>query len=383
MLMYFGAMGALFVTAVAFMIFAIWAIAHTNKFFGFIREGQGAMIMKGESLHGVVISQLGHTCERERGGRRRWEIKQGDLKHEGLILGPLEKNLGIYWFGLYPFRKRLEYPFRWDEWKEEVDEKTGKPIVTLWHREERTNFFYVQTFAYAIFLDGAETGKAKGGVNTGEEENVSVDVRITLFIRIIYPDIAIMHNENWFSVLKDTVLHHAREYVGSHGFKDLSSSANLPEKEKGNHEFSEYVMKLNEFAHIGEKSDSILNTVGVKIVGAMIKTVELAGASKNIAEATTAAYVAEQNAKSTRIAADAKAYEIEAAGTATANAFESRLKKVQAFGDIGIRVAELDALVKSGEKGNTIVFTDSKKSDEESERLLAGILVDKNGRKIK
>lgn len=387
MFTYWIAVGALFSIAVALVILGIWAIAHTNTFFCFIKEGQGVIIKRGESFHRIIISYHGHHCVvvEEKVGEgsnmkmvRRWKIipgKPGELEHPSGFLGFLEKRFGIYWIGVYPFFKVMTYQFRWNEW-EQKSEEGGGTIPSLKHREELTNFFYVQTFNYALFLSGAETGgKRDGKENVGG--NISINAQITLLLRIIYPQVAILQNEDWFEQLEAVVLDHARLYVGSRTFEQLHTSLHSTSGETKN-EFCEHIMSLNAHAPIGAETDSVIDAFGVEIVGAVIMSVELAGDSKKIAEATTAIYVAEQKAKATIVVAEAKAKEIELIGKAEANAFKSRLGEIRDFGTAGLRVAEFDAIVKSGLNGNTVVYTTNKAH----EQILTGLL-DSNGRRIK
>lgn len=392
MFMYWIAVGALFFIAVALVILGIWAIARTDTFFCFIKEGQGVIIKRGESFHRIIISYHGHHCvivEEEVGEKgntkkvRRWKIiprEQDELEHFSGFLGFLEKRFGIYWIGIYPFFKVMTYQFRWNEW-EQKSEGGGGTIPSLKHREELTNFFYVQTFNYALFLSGAETGgKRSGKENTGG--NISINAQITLLLRIIYPQVAILQNEDWFEQLEAVVLDHARLYVGSRTFEQLHTSTNSTTNEETRNEFCEHIMSLNLHAPIGADTDSIIDAFGVEIVGAVIMSVELAGDSKKIAEATTAIYVAEQKAKATIVAAEARAKEIVKIGDAEAHAMNARTKVVADFGDTGMFVERQRAIIEAGKAGNTIVFTNDSEHNEKN-KMLAGLLVDAKGRKIK
>lgn len=390
MFTYWIAMGALFFLTVFLVILGVWAIAHTNTFFCFIKEGQGVIIKRGESFHRIIISYHRHRCvvvdeEVGEGNNKkivhRWKIVPSKPDEQELLhgfLGFLEKRFGIYWVGVYPFFKVMAYQFRWNEW-EQKSEEGGGTIPSLKHREELTNFFYVQTFNYALFLSGAETGGRRDGKeNTGG--NISVNAQITLLLRIIYPQVAILQNEDWFEQLEAVVLDHARLYVGSRTFEQLHTSPHHTTNEETRNEFCEHIMSLNAHAPIGADTDSIIDAFGVEIVGAVIMSVELAGASKEIAKETTAIYVAEQKAKATIVAAEAKAKEIKMIGDAEAHAINARTQTVANFGAVGVYVERQRAVIESGKNGNTIVFTDDSEHDEKN-KMLAGFLVDAKGRK--
>ncbi len=273
------------------------------------------------------------------------------------------------------------YQFRWNEW-EQKSEGGGGTIPSLKHREELTNFFYVQTFNYALFLSGAETGgKRDGKENTGG--NISVNAQITLLLRIIYPQVAILQNEDWFEQLEAVVLDHARLYVGSRTFEQLHTSVHPISGGETKNEFCEHIMGLNAHAPIGADTDSIIDAFGVEIVGAVIMSVELAGDSKKIAEKTTAIYVAEQEAKAKITDAEATAKKIKLIGDAEAHAIKARSQAVADFGDVGIFVERQRAIIEAGRSGNTVVFTDDGEHNKDNNKLLASLLVDAKGRKVK
>lgn len=397
MLAYWLLMAVLFVGFNFLLFLGVWVIAKTDTFFGFIKEGQGAIIKRGESFDRVLISLHGHRCdvvpEKNRSGqtKTRWKIYEGVPEYSPGILGILEKRFGIYWFGFYPFVGRMMYKFRWNEW-EQLGGKDGSPLVTsIWHREEGTNFFYAQTFNYALILEGAETGgtKDKGGVESGG--NLSVDLKITLLLRIIYPQVAILQNENWFDQLGAVVLDHARLYVGSHTFDKLRSqedrttqgAGSEPVKgavaDRSKNEFCEYIMGLNRHAPIGETSDSIIDAFGVKIVGAQILSVELAGDDKKeLAGATTSAYVAQEKAIGMKKITDAEAYDIAEKGRAEAGAIEAKIEAIKKHGDVGRFVTRQDAVGKAGAGGNVIIFTSDREPGGLNEETFAGLILNKN-----
>lgn len=394
MFTYWVAMGALLIVIVFLITLGIWLLAKTNTFFCFVREGQGAIIKRGESFHRIIISYHGHRCvivEEEIGEGsnkkkvRRWKIEPGHAEHKNGVLGLLEKHFGVYWTGIYPFYQRMTYLFRWNEWRQGDEKERGDAMPRLWHREEVSNFFYVQTFNYALFLNGAETGGSRNGDSSGKGVvggNVTVNAQITLLLRIIYPQVAILQNEDWFEQLEAVVLDHARLYVGSRTFEQLHGLIRVEGGVESKNEFCEHIMKLNIRAPIGDGTDSIIDAFGVEIAGAVIMSIELSGDSKHIADATTAIYVAEQKAKEKVLLAEARAKEIKMIGDAEAGAIKVRTQAVVNFGDAGMFVERQRAIIEAGKSGNTIVFTNDSEHNEKN-KMLAGLLVDAKGRSIK
>jgi hypothetical protein len=94
-------------------------------------------------------------------------------------------------------------------------------------------------------------------------------------------------------------------------------------------------MSLNEWVPIGKNSDSVIDTFGVEIIGALITSVELAGESKLLAGETTKIYVAQQEAGAKKIIADAEAYTITATGDAKATALAAGISAMKAGATMG------------------------------------------------
>ncbi len=395
-------------------LLAIWAIAKTDTFFGFVQEGQGVTIMSGDSFHKMLISFKGHyltTRKASRSGKvpdERPDAKPGDMVdgkiffdrleiHEGMdpnpsknIFGFLERSFGIYWFGIAPFKQIRNAMFNWNEWTR-IDEKGNTIDHKLRHREALTKFFYVQTFNYAIELEGAETGSGKKNVvavagvgketevtkDDGEKHggNLSVDIKITLLLRIVYPQVALFENESWFEAGEAVVLDHARLYVGSRSYEDLRAQEDVDGKKSVN-EFCAYIMKLNDSAQIGAESDTFKSAFGVEIVGAQIFSVNLAGdKSGKLAEATTNLYVQQQEKLGKMELTKAAVYDITEKGNAEALAITARTRAILEFGDGGKFVARQDAIARAGEGGNTIVFTSDSEKGGLDEKALAGSIL--------
>lgn len=359
-------------------LLAIWEISKNKKGFLFtnMKEGTGTFIMDGGKAGRIILAMRGHSCElveekrpiRNKQGEvvgekvlRREKIIPYEPHHGPGILGWLERSYGIYWVGLPP-KSRMNKMFKWNEWKQEetkegvpVKDGSGKVLTRLHHREEETNFFFAQTFPYGVALDGAETGGTK---EEGKEEiggNLSVNVEIDLFLRIVYPRIAVFMNQDWFDQLGSIVLDHARLYVGKHPYEKLRSQSETPNGLPTHNEFSEYIMKLNEYASIGENYASVIDALGVQIIGAQIRTVSLSEESKSASEATMKVYVAEQDKLAEQLKGDGQAYVKRVNADAETYALQQKIGAIKAGGEDGRLVLNAQALVDVGQHGNTIV----------------------------
>lgn len=326
------------------IISAIWLTAFTGKFFTFVREGEGMAIIKGGVYHKSIIAfDKHHLKYKER--LQADEVVEGELYREG-FLGFLEKELGIYWVGFWPIFSIYEYEFRWKEWSSDED---GYKLES---RNPTTTFFFVKTFRYASFLQAAE---AKG--------NIPVDVKFSLFVRIIYPQIALFRAEDWFLQLDDYVLRRAKIYVGEREFNELRTEAGTDNE--GHAEFSLCMTELNKST--SGKNSGVIKRLGVEIISAQMVEVDVTGTEeekrKNLA-ATTERYRKEQEGAG-----------IIALGNARAKAIEAEGKAIEELGEIGKMLRRQQAIEKAGEGGNTVVFTsDNDSSTKLTPEKIAGLV---------
>lgn len=356
----------LLIGVLTFLFFLlIYKIAGTNKLFCFIKEGTGVFIMDGEKLNRVLLCYHGHKCVVNADGN--WEIMKGEPDRKYGFLGLLERKFGIYWVGIPPWSKVGAYKFRWNE----LNKKSNEEIPV--RREEMTNFFYAQTIPYFLELKGAETGGNMEGSQVGG--NVSVNIGIVILIEMVFPEIAVFKNKNWFDQLGSVVLDHARLYVGKGSYEDLRTqeSSTGEALEDGEHAFSKYVLLLNKYAPVGGPTDNVLTKFGVRIVGAQVTTVDLSGASKELAAATTAGYVAQKEAEAIKLKADGEAYAIREKGQAEADkvlqlkkaeaqGISERIEAIGKHGDLGKFVLKQDKQAEAGSAGSVIIYdnTDGK-----------------------
>lgn len=392
----------------ALLLLAIWAIAKTDTFFGFIKEGQGVAIMSGDSFDRMIISFKGHyvdwikrtrirkklnevtnKMEEQKENFLRLEILEGDDPNPtGGILGFLERNLGIYWFGIAPFKTLRNEPFNWNEWTR-LDQKGNTIPPELRHREEPTKFFYAQSFNYAVLLKGAETGGGKKVDNKDGGGNLTVDVEMTLQLRIIYPQVALFENESWFEAGEAEVLTTARRYVSLHSYEELRGQENTEDAD-----FSRFIMMLNETAQVGTVSENFKDVFGAEIVGVQVSSVSLAGDKDGkLAAATTNLYVRQQEKLGNMAITDGEVYDITQKGKAEADAIRNRTRAVLGLKEAdegtfsaqdGKFVFSQDSMRQAGEAGSSVIFTKNNGKDELDENKFAGqILITQSNRKEK
>lgn len=323
------------------IIAIIWMIAHTGKYFTFIREGEGIVVKKGEGYYKSIIAFDKH-CLKYDEELKTMKVVEGEKEKKG-FLGFIEKYFHIYWIGFWPIYSIYEYEFRWKEWSSKED---GYKLES---RRPLTSFFFVKTFRYASFLQAAET-----------RGNVPVDVKFSLFVRIIYPQIALFRAEDWFLQLDDYVLRKARIYIGEREFDELRTETG----ESGKREFSDCITELN--SSTSESEDGILKRLGVEIVSAQIVEVDIAGTEeekqKTLA-ATTEKYRKEQEGAG-----------IIALGNARAKAIEAEGNAIEKLGAVGTMLRRQQAIEKAGEGGNTVVFTSDNDTTNLTQEKIAGLV---------
>ncbi len=341
-LTYGGSIASVVVLLFFLTLVVIWLIAHTGKYFTFIREGEGIMTYRGEKYEKSIIAFDKFKLKYDE-DLKADKVIEGEVTKEG-FLGFLEDKLGIYWVGFWPNVSIHEYEFRWKEWSPTED---GYQLEI---RNNLTNFFFVKTFRYGSFLQAAE---AKG--------NVSVDVKFSLFVSIICPQTAISRVEDWFLQLDDYALRRARIYVGKREFDDLRTETIKENQDELG--FSAYIRELNE--KIVEGEDGVIKRLGVEIISAQIIEVDIAGTEEEkskLLAATTEKYRKEQEGEG-----------IIALGTARAKAIAAEGKAIEDLGEIGTMLRRQQAIEKAGEGGNTVVFTSDNDSSTLTPEKFAGL----------
>ncbi|MDO8572701.1 MAG: hypothetical protein Q7S11_02910 [bacterium] len=368
------------------LLVILWLLAHAKIFFMFPQEGQGYVVMKGgaykENKRGQIITEGGefHKFIIALKGRHlewdtklnTWGIVDGDSEHKG-FLGLIEKSLGMYYIGIWPIYKVYRYEFRWDEWD------PAKKDPELIPRDEPTDFFYVSTAEYAVLAKEAETGttlKIQGNPLLGG--NVRVNVQFSLFVRVVYPQIALFENVDWFIQLQKYSLSRTKDYVGVRDFNDLRAETS-PEGIADKGTFSDAIVQLN--TEVKGKKDKdgkpegVLRLLGVEIVSAQMLTVDLVDEKGDVQAAVTAIYVEYQKAEAYAVAIKKRA-------EADADAIDKRYTAIEKF-PYGPQIRRLEAMEKAGEKGNVVIFDsagDGKSSVDQQTRLLSAILTSVKGK---
>lgn len=312
-------------------VFSKWADG--NFIFTKIKEGQGKIVVKGDSFHSALLSFSGYHLNAPGlpGYTDRipdWEIVkngegQKDERYDSRNI--LLRNFGLYWVGIPGMRKIRRYRFSWNEYREENSGESK-----LWHRNEETEVYIANDFPYVMALEDGIT-----------KDNLPVHAEFVIIVRITNPKKALFGSNDWRVQLESYVDRQGRNFIGSFGYDQLRSETDedgLEQKKKEN--FSLPIMNLT--TNLGimegkEESPGTKEVLGIEIRGANLESIRLSGpAALENERLSTARYAAERNAETTRINAaaladakkmdgDAQAHVIEKTSEATALG----LKKVQ------------------------------------------------------
>ncbi|MBU6214927.1 hypothetical protein KGM48_03795 [Patescibacteria group bacterium] len=309
-----------------------------------VEEGTARAIVRGGSLERFVMSFAGHHLNHP--GKKwydpslpDWEVIPHEKGSDHLYddRSWLLRHLGLYWVG-WPWASKVYiYDFAWNE--TQAAKGSGKEEIRP--RNERSDFVYVNHFTYAIVTDGAET-----------EERLATDELTLVTVAVRNPYRALFVAEDWMRRITAAINREVRNFVGSHSFKELVSS-----KEEWT-ELSGRLVGLND--KLPDSPDGLRERYGVEIRAADLQSIALAGDSKRLhEEATAKEYTAEQEAKATTIAADAKAYAVEKVAIAEAAALKNRLGVIAQHAETGITLAGYDAIRESAGHGNTVIWANN------------------------
>ena len=281
-----------------FLLICYFFLAEKDIFFTFLPENKIKLLIRGEEFVRPLLSSHTHYID-----PKTYDIKpykDGQTKHNPKTI------LGMAYIGLPPFYQIHERKQLWQEWEltEEMVDGKKKVISRLILRREKTKILIVMPFAYGMFLGAAEN-----------KENIPIDLAFTVFLRPTNAYKPSFGNDDAYGQVQDIILAAALMYVKVKTFASLESEKNvdnLMDMKTEHDEFAKFLCSLNKQIPGRESSASgkqgLVYLYGYEVMGAGINDVAISGENKTmIIDATVAAYVAEQNAKSKVITGEAEA----------------------------------------------------------------------------
>lgn len=280
-----------FTVGIFILLYFLFYLLGVNKiFYSFTKEGEMEFVVTGETLHKIMPNLRSYDLE-----KKKVEVKvlskdgktvSGEtiFAEQFIQLGENEekkkKFLGLYWIGLPPYRKILEYTFSWDrlitEASKKEEETKGRTVEytgigDLWvsHRSEKLNSLYFR-YTYPIVVKGVELAG-----------RITVDIAFNVTVEVVVPVIPIFYLKGrWF--LPFTAIFKG---IISDRLKNMELKK-LEEMDKG--------VEFN--LAVAEKNELLISTTGMKSFQTNYIDYAVAGSAEE-KKAATAEKLAELNAK--------------------------------------------------------------------------------------
>ena len=283
--------GTIVVFVILFLLLCYFVLAPRNKFFTFGRENRIMHIMTGKKFSGEVIlpSKTLYIDKKDKYNIKSFENLSQNLAEDMRRELKQHNILGMYWIGIYPFRSIYERHQQWLEWKSTPG---GREIQ---FRDEYTPYLIAKPFEYAMLLVEAE-----------DKNGVPLNIYFTVILMPTNAVVPIFGNNDAYGQVQTLCLGEALLFTKEKTFANLGGENITPDISKD--EFSKVICKLNKKIPGRFKEDpndpnkqievGLEEALGYKILDAKLNSIEVAGThKKEILAATTAKYVAKQNAE--------------------------------------------------------------------------------------
>ncbi len=272
---------------------AILSLAKQNLFWTYVEEGHAKAVMVNGQFHRAIMSFKGHIFANQDPEKKTsvndieakdnkdgsdgykkkclhpWDIIEDEREKIGknffYFLFPFMK--GIKWVGLYPFAKIYSYNFKWASLVE------GKIIP----EDKIIDYILTKSDVYSLTVLEAETK---------EGELVPINMRIILTIEINNPYKSLFLVQNWLETIENQIGASVRKFIGTKALGELITVKDVKKEILSNDV-------------LGGIPEQVEHEYGAKIKLAQIS--DMNPNDKNIREATTKVYVAEQTAKANEI----------------------------------------------------------------------------------
>jgi hypothetical protein len=247
--------------------------------------------------------------------------------------------LGIYWYGLWPFKKIYNHEFEWVE--QEIGED-GKPKPK--HRKEFTDFIYVKNFPYWVKLPGVE-----------DATNEPLNLDYLLTVHINNPYWALFMTDDWLKRTTADSNNCGKIYVGSHTFNQIKTESSAVGQVTS--DFATVMCGLSTNLVTEPGTGGTRRSYGVTINGAALVSATPAGiVQEKVQQALVAKRLAELNADATVAAAEGEANATRARAKGQADAIDTVYGKVEEYGELGLALRQLDTMQASAASPNTTVI---------------------------
>jgi hypothetical protein len=334
--------GAMVLVGTFAIYLLVYGLAKNQFMFTTIKEGTVVFVMLGGpegTFDHCLMSWKKHYLNDPRRGyfdpsKPEWEVLEYKPEEWRFRLRPspyrifspwrLFARVGIYYFGISPFKAIHEYNFEWSEVRVD-DQGDRKP----WHRKERTRLMYVSDFVYWAKLEGAE-----------DEDNMPLDLDYLLTTAINNPRKARFDNTNWLTRTIADTNSGGRIWVSQGKFEAIKKELNAA----GESGFVKMIKEVNKNLPTDHEEIGARDRIGVTIKASSLQSVTLSGTDADeLVKATVAPIVAKKNAEAVveKAKGDAEAVKI------AADAEKNRIDTVYGAMETSparMKLRELDAM---------------------------------------
>lgn len=312
-----------------------------------LEEGVAKGVMRGETLDHFLMHWKGHYLYDPRRSYYdprypKWEMYKLSDSNSHIssyawwqIHWRFFERWGVYWYGLYPFKKIYVYRFIWNEHHIGTDGKEGSL-----YRDENTDFIFVKPFAYWIKLREAR-----------DKNNLPLDLDYLLTVRINNPYKALFDIDDWLGRATADANNEAKVHVGGSSIEELRTERS---SQRGASQFVLHMLNIS--ANTSTRYGVTLDAVSLVNVIPTSETDE-AAASDEVKKALVAKRTAELNAAAAVETAKGEAQATREVAKGNADAIKTVYDQVKDYGEMGVILQGLDAL-KTAEKspGTTIIW---------------------------
>lgn len=258
-------------------------LAKKDLFFTLVKEGEIKAVMSGETFWRFIVNVRGYKRETDE-HHNLVKVNPGESDGHGL----LNRRFGIYWVGLYPFKKIHWYMFDWNKWSKvrkvgTEEEVLDEPRIQARHQEVNSVIF---RYPYAIKLTNIEIGG-----------NLAVEISLLVTIQAVNPYkmlFGALPSGIWLAQVTAAIQESLVLFSSNKDFEDMKT---LGKKDSPNAtELAKLIQEVNDPSTGANQTVGIRNQFGAEVDAVSFLGVEIEGGPE-IRAATQARELAHRQAE--------------------------------------------------------------------------------------
>ncbi len=332
-------------------------LAPNNLWFTFVPEGTAKIVVRGDKFKKALIQWKGYTFDEdwnvipegswtkdgkpliEKNGKLYKEIPRVKIEREGeearkvFTIGRKEVKReeakapkkekkhplgGLRWYGWWPLDDIYIYYFEW--WGVKPD---GKIVH---HSRELLDYILLREDVYYAKVEEAE-----------DYDLLNLAIEFVIPMRVCNPYKALFRIQNWNEAIINRTEPGVRDRITDEPYEEL-----IKKKDAIGRDI------YNELVYSGLLTDTFRGEYGVEVRDIQVRNIDPPAEQR---DNTLKEFIANQEAKQVRIAADAERYRQMTVGAGEAERVKAVYEQIVAFGDKGTLIRALEALEKSPAEG--------------------------------